>query len=72
MCLKDDDVVSYDSHQHDEHLQLVVDPQEHRAGDQAQDAAVDEVLGEERQSHNPDKQLVILVMNMLHATQQGY
>lgn len=44
MCLEDDDIVGHDSHHHDEHLQLVVDPQEHGAGDKAKDAAVDEVL----------------------------
>ena len=50
--LEDDDVVDHHGDQHHHHLQLVVDPQEHGARHQAQDAAVDEVLetdGEERE-----------------------
>lgn len=42
--LQDDHVVNDHGHQHHHHLQLVVDPQEHRAGHQAEDAAVDQVL----------------------------
>lgn len=46
VCLEYDDVVGHHGSQHDHHLQLVIDPQEHRTGDEAQDAAVDEVLKE--------------------------
>lgn len=44
MSLEDDDVVAHYGRQHDQHLQLVVDSQEHRTGDEAQDAAVDKIL----------------------------
>lgn len=44
MRLQDDDVVDHHSNQHHYHLQLIVDPQEHRAGHQAQYTAVDKVL----------------------------
>lgn len=44
MSVQKDDVVGHQRHHHDQHLQLVVDPQEDRAGNQSQDAAVDEVL----------------------------
>lgn len=57
MCLEYDYIVGHDSDHHDEHLQLVVDPQEHRAGDEAQDAAVDEVLTGEEQGHKPEEHL---------------
>lgn len=49
MGLQYNDVVGHHSSQHDDHLQLIVNPQEHRTGDKAQDAAVDEVLKEQRQ-----------------------
>lgn len=44
MRLQDDDVVDHHGDQHHHHLQLVVDPQEHGARQQAQNAAVDEIL----------------------------
>lgn len=43
--LQDDHVVNDHGHQHHHHLELVVDPQEDGAGHQAEDAAVDQVLG---------------------------
>lgn len=43
-CLEDDDVVNHHGNQHHHHLQLIVDPQEHWAWQQAQNTAVDEVL----------------------------
>ena len=52
MCLQDDDVVDHDGNQHHHHLQLVVDPQEHWARHQAQDATVDEVLETERKKES--------------------
>lgn len=45
MRLKNNDVVNHQSCQHDHHLELIVYPQEHRAGDQPEDAAVDQILG---------------------------
>lgn len=48
--LQYDHVVNDHGHQHHHHLQLVVDPEEHWAGHQAEDAAVDQVLeGKDKQ-----------------------
>lgn len=44
MRLQDDDVVDHHGDQHHHHFQLIVDPQEHGARQQAQNAAVDEIL----------------------------
>lgn len=46
--LQYNNIVGHHSSQHDHHLHLVIDPQEHRTGDEAQDTAVDEVLKEQR------------------------
>lgn len=48
MRLENNDVVNHKSCQHDNHLQLIVYPQEHRAGDQPQYAAVNQILGEKQ------------------------
>lgn len=42
--VEEDGVVAHQGRQHDQHLQLVIHPQENRTGDQSQDAAVDEIL----------------------------
>lgn len=47
MSVEKDDVVAHQRRQHDQHLQLVVHPQENRAGYQPQNAAVYKVLGQE-------------------------
>lgn len=44
VCVQEDGVVAHQRHQHDQHLQLIIHPQENRTGDQPQNAAVDEVL----------------------------
>ena len=69
MGLQYDDVVNHHGCQHDDHLQLVVDPQEHRAGDQAQDATVDEVLGGEG---NGDEQKGYYMLLMLKGLAEQY
>lgn len=46
--LENNDVVNHESCQHDNHLQLIVYPQEHRAGDQPQYAAINQILGEKK------------------------
>lgn len=51
VCLEYDDVVEHHGCTHDEHLQLIVDPQKHRAGDETQDTAVDEILTAEKHNH---------------------
>lgn len=45
MGVEEDGVVAHQRRRHDGHFQLVVHPQEHGAGYQPQNAAVDEVLG---------------------------
>lgn len=45
-----DGVVTHQRHHHDQHFQLVIHPQENRAGYQSQNAAVYEVLGQEDMS----------------------
>lgn len=44
--VEQEDVVGHQGHHHDQHFQLIIYPQENRTGDQAQNAAVDEVLGQ--------------------------
>lgn len=46
--LKNNDIVNHQSCQHDHHLELIVYPQEHGAGDQSEDAAVDQILGKRK------------------------
>ena len=48
--VEEDDVVAHQRCHHDQHFQLVVHPQENRAGYQPQDAAVYKVLGQENMS----------------------
>lgn len=47
VSVEKDDVVAHQRRQHYQHLQLIVHPQENRAGDQTQNAAVYKVLGQE-------------------------
>lgn len=47
MCVQKNDIIGHQSKQHDCHFQLMIYPEENRTGNQAQDAAIDEVLEKE-------------------------
>lgn len=44
VSVEEDGVVTHQRRHHDQHLQLIIDAQENRTGDQPQDAAVYKVL----------------------------
>lgn len=47
--MQQNNIVHHQSNQHDHHFQLMIYPEENRTGNQAQNAAVDEVLEDENQ-----------------------
>lgn len=61
MGVEEDGVVAHQRRRHDGHFQLVIHPQEHGAGYQSQNAAVDKVL--EQEEDRSDEYLGPLLRN---------